>query len=178
MKNIFYSIFVLVVTLHHVFFYIGCKKNNLISFEFMKNYLILSKMIILVLFYYWIKYFILDPMTLSWIPETNFGLLGILLLLFGQYLNYLSYKSLGINGIYYGKEYGKINKVNFNKFPYSHFSDPQYIGCIMTLMGLFFMFIIRKNYKIDEYGTILIAYMILLYIYSIKFERSCINKNI
>ena len=47
----------------------------------------------------------------------------------------------------------------------------------MTLMGLFFMFIIRKNYKIDEYGTILIAYMILLYIYSIKFERSCINKN-
>jgi len=54
---------------------------------------------------------------------------------FGQYLNYKVYQLLGINGVYYGVRFGKhIPWVT--AWPYSVMANPQYIGCILTLVGL------------------------------------------
>jgi len=42
---------------------------------------------------------------------------------------------LGLDGVYYGTRFGKqIPWVT--EWPYSAMSDPQYIGCILTLVGL------------------------------------------
>jgi len=62
-------------------------------------------------------------------------LLELMLILVGQYLNYRVYALLGMDGVYYGTRFGK-NIPWVTEFPYSHMSDPQYIGCILTVLGI------------------------------------------
>lgn len=53
----------------------------------------------------------------------------------GQTLNVKVYQLLGHDGVYYGARFGRrIPWVS--AWPYSHVRDPQYIGCILTLLGL------------------------------------------
>ena len=156
--------------MHHAVIYIGCKKNNVVSFNVVKNYLIASRIITLVMLYFWIKSFILNPKTQRWMPTSNIGIFGVMLIVFGQVLNLSAYCTLGVNGIYYGKEYGVVSNINYDSFPYSHFRDPQYTGCILTLVGLLF-YIMRET--CDLYSIILIVYTIVLYMLTIEVEKNC-----
>ena len=54
---------------------------------------------------------------------------------FGQHLNYRVYALLGIDGVYYGSRLGKAVPW-VTSYPYSAFRDPQYVGCIATLLGV------------------------------------------
>lgn len=61
-------------------------------------------------------------------------LLGGALVLAGQTLNARVYQLLGHDGVYYGARFGRhIPWVT--AWPYSHIRDPQYIGCILTVLG-------------------------------------------
>lgn len=56
------------------------------------------------------------------------------LVAFGQFLNYRVYALLGSDGVYYGCRFGlKLEWVT--AWPYSHISNPQYVGCVLTLLG-------------------------------------------
>ena len=167
-KRPFFLLFFAFVTLHHAVIYMGCKKNHLVPFKVVKNYLIVSRIITLLMLYLWIKCFIIKQ---SWLPTSNVGWFGILLIVFGQVLNMSAYCALGVNGIYYGKEYGVVKNMNYESFPYSHFRDPQYTGCILTLLGLLF-YILRKT--CDPYSILLIVYTIVLYVLTMKVEENCV----
>lgn len=65
-------------------------------------------------------------------------LLMTALIAFGQHLNFLVYKLLGMNGVYYGVRFGKsIPWVT--AYPYNTMRDPQYIGSMLTLLGCAFV---------------------------------------
>jgi protein-S-isoprenylcysteine O-methyltransferase Ste14 len=61
-------------------------------------------------------------------------LLGLVLILAGQYLNVRVYQLLGHDGVYYGSIFGKRIKW-ISAWPYSHLRNPQYAGCILTVLG-------------------------------------------
>lgn len=65
-------------------------------------------------------------------------LLGIILIVIGQGLNVAVFNALGGIGVYYGYEFGYSVKM-VTCFPYnvSWISDPQYIGVILTIWGIY-----------------------------------------
>ena len=66
----------------------------------------------------------------------KFNLVNLSLLTVGQVLNISVYYKLGIIGIYYGNKLGyKVKWIN--SFPFNVVSNPQYLGCIFTLCGLY-----------------------------------------
>ncbi|RYG44108.1 hypothetical protein EON67_12145, partial [archaeon] len=48
---------------------------------------------------------------------------------FGQHLNFLVYKLLGVDGVYYGSRFGKTLPW-VTAYPYNSMSDPQYVGAL------------------------------------------------
>jgi methylene-fatty-acyl-phospholipid synthase len=61
--------------------------------------------------------------------------LSIALVVAGQHLNVLVYARLGHEGVYYGTRFGK--RVPWvTAYPYSVIRDPQYVGAILTVLGL------------------------------------------
>ena len=71
------------------------------------------------------------------IPYINtINLFKLSLLIFGQILNLSVYYKLGVVGVYYGNKLGFKTNWIFS-FPFNYFSNPQYLGCIFTLCGLF-----------------------------------------
>ena len=60
--------------------------------------------------------------------------LSVGLICVGQYLNFCVYRLLGVNGVYYGSRFGKVLPW-VSAFPYNTINDPQYVGCIITLVG-------------------------------------------
>jgi len=180
-KTNYFLLFLIILTIPHILHYIGCKKNDLISFNNLKYSLIFIRGLTIVLGLLWINYFILNGKNTlnNWIPPTNIGLyIGTSFAIIGQFLNYSVYKTLGTDGVYYGLEYGKVKyKEKKIVFPYSVLSAPQYTGAIISLIGVFLMWGIRKNYKIDKYFFILMAWPMLLYALMIKVEKNCEKKN-
>lgn len=60
---------------------------------------------------------------------------SVVLFLAGQFLNMRAYQLLGESGIYYGNRFGKeIGWVT--EFPYGTIKDPQYVGSILSLIGI------------------------------------------
>lgn len=66
----------------------------------------------------------------------KFNLVNLSLLTVGQVLNISVYYKLGIIGIYYGNKLGYKFKW-INSYPFNVVSNPQYLGCIFTLCGLY-----------------------------------------
>jgi protein-S-isoprenylcysteine O-methyltransferase Ste14 len=56
----------------------------------------------------------------------------------GQVLNWAVWKKLGIDGVCYGVKYDKPVPW-ITSFPYNIMNDPQYIGAICTVWGLFLL---------------------------------------
>jgi methylene-fatty-acyl-phospholipid synthase len=70
-------------------------------------------------------------LVLKWWPVYA---VAVALVAFGQLLNYRVFALLGTEGVYYGCRFGaKIEWVT--AWPYSHISNPQYVGCMLTLLG-------------------------------------------
>lgn len=62
-------------------------------------------------------------------------LICVVLFALGQILNYRVYDLLGEEGVYYGGCFGK-DLPWVEKFPFGYFRDPQYVGSIMSLLGV------------------------------------------
>lgn len=63
-------------------------------------------------------------------------IVGLLLLVFGQFLNYMVWYRIGVNGVCYGVKFGR-NVPWCTEFPFNTFNHPQYIGSILTVWGMF-----------------------------------------
>ena len=61
--------------------------------------------------------------------------LGIVLFLIGIALNLWTLKALGIKGMYNGDSFGYLMTSPVNTGPFQYFSDPQYFGTTLSLLG-------------------------------------------
>ena len=102
---------------------------NLNTFNFTKSLCILQKILQISLLAH-LSYNNLIPFL------SSINTLNILLILIGQTLNFLVYYRLGSKGVYYGNRLGyPIKWVTL--FPFNVLRHPQYIGCVLTLIGLY-----------------------------------------
>lgn len=63
---------------------------------------------------------------------------ALLLIAFGQLLNFAVFYKLGNKGVFYGVRFGhKIEWVT--GFPFNFISHPQYFGSVMTVFGMFLL---------------------------------------
>lgn len=85
--------------------------------------------------------------------DRGFFMLGAALLVIGQVLNVAVFNALGGIGVYYGYEFGYAVKM-VTCFPYnvSWISDPQYIGVIMTVWGIYLV-LGASNYAVPLLET-------------------------
>ena len=60
---------------------------------------------------------------------------AILMIGFGQYLNFRVYSLLGEIGVYYGHGFGH-QTTWVTEFPFSTIRHPQYIGCLLSIAGI------------------------------------------
>jgi methylene-fatty-acyl-phospholipid synthase len=67
----------------------------------------------------------------------NFSLLGTLLILKGQLLNLYCFYLLKEEGIFYGNQFNK-QLPWITTFPYNVMQNPQYIGVIISIWGMWF----------------------------------------
>lgn len=62
--------------------------------------------------------------------------LSVVLVGFGQYLNYAVFQKLGVYGVFYGNVYG-YKTPWVTGFPYNVVGHPQYVGVMLTVLGIF-----------------------------------------
>jgi len=102
------------------------------------------------------SYSINNDTLMPYFENLNMG--NILLIGIGQTLNLSVYYKLGTKGVYYGNKFG-LQLPYITSFPYNiGINNPQYIGCILTLCGLYPL--VSLNYVI--YASTL--YHITMYI--------------
>ena len=88
-----------------------------------------------------IYYSILNNTIIPYVED--FNIINLLLIITGQALNVSVYKKLGAKGVYYGNRLG-YNLPYITTFPYNlGIKNPQYVGCILTLCGLYPLISIR-----------------------------------
>lgn len=109
--------------------------------------------------------------------HTMYNIIAILFILSGQYLNSVMYYKLGADFVYYGKEYNLpgSSKEYISQFPFN-LHHPQYIGIILTILGIFFLNGFEKNGAIRKKGLYLITYFVILYLISMLIENDCYKK--
>lgn len=69
-----------------------------------------------------------------------FTVTGCILVLAGIVLTMLSFKKLGLRGMYFGDHFGFVFNNKITNFPYNYMENPHYIGCKLILFGISFMF--------------------------------------
>jgi len=66
----------------------------------------------------------------------NLNIFKLFLIIFGQSLNLIVYNKLGFSGVYYGNKLG-LDTIWIYTYPYNIFENPQYLGCVLTLCGMY-----------------------------------------
>ncbi|KAJ3020194.1 UNVERIFIED_CONTAM: hypothetical protein HDU68_010307 [Siphonaria sp. JEL0065] len=102
-----------------------------------------------------------------------FTIIGSLLFSYGFYLNYIVHTLLGTKGIYYGYELGIVPPgKRITCFPYSVHTDPQYLGCMMQLVGSAFVFGVDPfTFAFRPELWLIAAYFCGLYFFTIEIEK-------
>ena len=67
-------------------------------------------------------------------PVLSYFIPKVTLVIVGQVLNASVYHKLGLTGVYYGNRFG-LDIPRVTSFPFNIVDNPQYTGCILTLMG-------------------------------------------
>ena len=107
-KTNYFLLFLIILTIPHILHYIGCKKNDLISFDKLKYSLIFIRALTLLLGLLWINYFILNGKNTlnNWIPPTNIGLyIGTSFVIIGLFIDIASKTVLGVPSLTEGSTY-------------------------------------------------------------------------
>ena len=151
-------------------FYLGCKNQCVLKYETLQKCLIVNRVISIILGAMWIKL-----AYGSWFHGImTYNIIAVVLLLVGQALNYYMYYKLGKENIYYGKEY-KVHGISneyFTGFPFN-MSHPQYIGCILSIIGIFFLTGFNNNNSIRKGALYLTLLIIGFYIMAMAIEENC-----
>jgi len=132
----------IITSLSHILYYViwnyptdfvnFSQELKLSPFKLMSNVAYIQK-ILQILFIY--SYSINNNTIIPYLENLNVG--NIMLIGIGQTLNLSVYYKLGIRGVYYGNKFG-LELPYITTFPYNiRINNPQYIGCILTLCGLY-----------------------------------------
>ncbi|KAJ3113968.1 hypothetical protein HK100_001835 [Physocladia obscura] len=109
---------------------------------------------------------------LSNLASVPFYGLGLIVFAFGFHLNHVVYQKLDLTMMYYGAELGvkKLTKW-ITEYPYSTFSHPQYIGCVLQLVGAAMTTGFDSEYVPRWDILIAVAYMSSLYYVTVQVEK-------
>jgi len=153
----------------NLFYFIICRNTTIISFQLSTFFCIILRLCSMITTGYWLKINIID--IYGFLPATNIGWIGIPCIIYGQALNIGVYITLGLVGVYYGKEFGVVkNEIYYTGFPFSVISQPQYSGSILTIIGCTIIWGIKPDYTINYDLLTLSTTAICSYIFSIKIE--------
>ena len=86
---------------------------------------------------------------------------GFVLFVFGVLLNLWTLKALGIKGMYNGDSFGYLMDAPVTNGPFKYFSDPQYFGTTVSLLG-------SAIYYQSVYGLMLTAVLYLVFLVSVE----------
>jgi phosphatidyl-N-methylethanolamine N-methyltransferase len=81
-------------------------------------------------------------------------IIGTCMIMFGQILNIMVYQKLGNIGVYYGNKLGHTTPW-ITSFPYNVIKHPQYIGCCLTLWGLYLIIPTYNMLRISIYWSLM-----------------------
>ena len=103
--------------------------------DWMYRLFLLFKLIQMVVFFGWCMWF-----GQTWLPlpvaPLPVLLLGAIVLICGQVLNFSVFRTLGKTGVFYGNRFG--HAVEWKRgFPFSLVSHPQYVGTLLSIWGFF-----------------------------------------
>ena len=97
---------------------------------------------------------------LAWVsPIVALNVAGVALIAVGQWLTHLVYRRLGPTGVYYGLEYGLVapDPTISQSFPFNSMRHPQYIGCILTALGIWALTALDRHDRGIRWPIALIA---------------------
>lgn len=134
----------LVTSLSHITYYIVWRHtNNYIKFckyikcnphKLLYKFSIIQKIF---QFYFIYKYSQENNRLYNYFSNLNYStILKLFIIIFGQSLNVAVYNKLGFSGVYYGNKLG-LKTIWVYTYPYNIFSNPQYLGCVLTLCGMY-----------------------------------------
>lgn len=86
-------------------------------------------------------------------PNMNFWVMKAMIIMVGQLLNLSVYYTLGPEGVYYGSLYNK-NLPIISGWPFNVCRDPQYVGSVLTLYGIFLLFPYFEIFAINMYAIL------------------------
>lgn len=92
-------------------------------------------------------------------PVVALNVLGVALILAGQWLNVLVYRRIGIQGVYYGFEYGltRPDPTVADSFPFNAMQHPQYVGGILTALGIWAIAALNRRDRSVRWPVAIIA---------------------
>jgi len=154
-------------------FYLGCKNQCVLKHEALKKFLIINRAISFILMATWIKLAFG-----SWFHgNMTYNIIAAVLIVGGQALNNYMYYKLGKDNIYYGKEYKVpgISDEYFSGFPFN-ISHPQYIGCILSFIGVFFLTGFNNNNSMRKGVLYLTLFIIGFYLTAMAMENNCYSR--
>lgn len=159
----------IVYGVHIVLFWVGCKQHTILpSHEKLKAILVWNRVLFFVLLFVWLQ---LQYGQLFYLSNKALITIGVLVLSIGQVLNMAVYRAIGSDGVYYGSEYGVTSDKKLSGFPFN-IPHPMYTGCLLTTIGMFFIFGFDENNKVRTRALAISSYIFLLYLVSIIIERN------
>ena len=86
----------------------------------------------------------------TYTPVFSYFIPKISLAIVGQVLNVSVYHKLGLTGVYYGNRFGLATPW-VTSFPFNVVNNPQYTGCILTLMSIMCFYPYREIVYLCSY---------------------------
>ena len=90
-----------------------------------------------------------------------YGIMSVMVMLVGQFLNSHIYNKIGLAGVYYGTRLGE-NIPWVHDIIFDTIKHPQYIGCIMTLVGVSALVNSYNCYVVC--GSYILGYLYMAYL--------------
>jgi hypothetical protein len=173
----------LVFAAHHALYYVGCRLPRVTTYPALSQTLVWHRAFSIALYAAWVWFVLLrqgagargGPRAL--LPSTALGwALGLPLVLLGQALTAASYRALGVQGIYYGRELGVLppDAPPVRAFPYDGtVPQPLYTGAVLTLIGAFLIWGLTPTYGLRPPALPVTAALVALYGVSMTVETRC-----
>jgi hypothetical protein len=166
---------------HHALYYIGCRVPHVTTYPALSKTLVWHRAFSIAVYAAWVWFVLLRQGARggarALLPSTALGwALGLPLVLLGQALTAASYRALGVQGIYYGRELGVLSPdaPPVARFPYDGtVPQPLYTGAVLTLLGAFLIWGLTPTYGLRPPALPVTAALLVLYGVSMSVERQC-----
>lgn len=167
-KDAVYWLFCVSVALHIVFIHKGTTACPTITQHTVKTILVINRLLqcVLMVAWLWLEYGNTFGVGPYWLP-------GLICMAVGQFINFMVYYRIGVDGVYYGREYDIVSGPFCTSFPFT-IPHPMYVGCILTIVGLFVLTGFNQDLTVRPPAVMLMMVMLLEIIASMYIEHKYI----